>query len=61
MVKEGSAPWYRERAAELRGLAARSRDPHARLEQMKMAEQFDRLARHAETQENKKRQAKGLV
>lgn len=53
MAKEGTAPWYRERAAELRELAAQSRDPHARVEQMKMAGQFDRLARHAEGQEKK--------
>lgn len=59
MAKEGTASWYRERAAKLRELAARSRDPQARVEQKKMAEQFDRLARHAEAQENKKRQAEG--
>ena len=53
MAREGTAPWYRERAAKLRDLAARSRDPHARAEQKKMAEQFDRLARHAEAQEKK--------
>jgi hypothetical protein len=57
MATEGTAAWYRERAAELRGLATQSRDPEARLEQLKMAEQFDRLARHAEAQEQKKRDA----
>lgn len=57
MAKEGTAPWYRERAAKLRELAARSRDPQARVEQMKMAEQFDRLALHAEAQETRKRDA----
>jgi hypothetical protein len=31
----------------------KSRDPDARLEQLKMAEQFDRLARRAEAQEKK--------
>ena len=53
MAKEGTAAWYRDRAAKLRELAARSSDPHTRVEQMKMAEQFDRLARHAEAQEKK--------
>lgn len=53
MITEGSAAWYRERAAKLRELAMRSRDPHARVEQMKTAEQFDRLAQHAEAQEKK--------
>jgi hypothetical protein len=57
MAKEGTSVWYRERAAKLRELAARSRDPNSRDEQMKMAQQFDRLARHAETQEKKKRTA----
>ena len=59
MAREGTATWYRDRAAKLRELAARSRDPHARAEQMKMAEQFDRLAQHAEGQENKKHQGEG--
>jgi hypothetical protein len=54
MAKEGTAAWYRDRAAKLRELAARSQDQHARVEQKKMAEQFDRLARHAEAQERKR-------
>jgi hypothetical protein len=57
MAKEGTAAWYRERAAKLRELAARSRDPVAGMEQKKMAEQFDRLAQHAEAQESKKQRA----
>lgn len=57
MAKEGTVPWYRERAAKLRELAGRSRDPQARVEQLKMAEQFDRLALHAEAQETRKRDA----
>ena len=55
MATEGTAAWYRERAAKLRELATQSRDPEARIEQLKMAEQFDRLARHAEAQERKTR------
>jgi hypothetical protein len=51
MASEGSAAWYRERAVALRALAEKSRDPDARLDQLKMAEQFDRLARRAEAQE----------
>ena len=54
MAREGKAAWYRERAAKLRDLAARSQNPEARVEQMKMAEQFDRLAQHAEAQQKKK-------
>lgn len=50
MAKEGTAAWYWERAIELRELANQSRDPGVRVEQMKMAEQFDRLARHVEAQ-----------
>jgi hypothetical protein len=61
MAGEGTAARYRDRAAKLRELATQSRDSHTRAEQMKMAEQFDRLAQHVETQENKKRQAEGLV
>jgi hypothetical protein len=57
MAKEGTTAWYRERAVKLRELATRSRDPDSRVEQMKMAQQFDRLARHAEAQEKKKRAA----
>jgi hypothetical protein len=57
MVTEGTGAWYRERAAKLRELATQARDPHARIEQLKMAEQFDRLAQHAEAQEKKKRDA----
>ena len=57
MTTEGTAAWYRERAAKLRELATQSRDPHARIEQMKMAEQFDRLAQHAAAQEQKRRGA----
>jgi hypothetical protein len=57
MATEGTAAWYRARAIELRGLATQSRDPEAQAEQLKMAEQFDRLARHAEAQEQKKRDA----
>ena len=57
MATEGTAARYRERATELRGLAKQSRDPESRVEQLKMAEQFDRLARHAEAKEQKKRDA----
>lgn len=57
MAKEGTAAWCRERATELRELAKQSRDPDVRVEQMKMAEQFERLARHVEGQEKKKREA----
>jgi hypothetical protein len=39
------------RAVALRALADKSRDPDARAEQLKMAEQFDRLARRADAQE----------
>ena len=53
MAEEGTAAWYRERAVKLRDLAARSRDPQVRAEQKKMADQFDRLAKHAEAQERK--------
>jgi hypothetical protein len=56
MATEGTAVWYRERAAKLRELATQSRDPDARVEQLKMAEQFDRLAQHAEAQEKKRRE-----
>jgi hypothetical protein len=53
MEREGSAAWYRARAAALRALADRSRDPEIQAEQLKMAEQFDRLARRADAQEKK--------
>jgi hypothetical protein len=53
MEREGSAAWYRARAAALRALADKSRDPEARAEQLQMAEQFERLARRAEAQEKK--------
>jgi len=56
MAKEETAAWYRERATELRALAKRSRDPDVRVEQVKMVEQFDRLARHAEAQQKKRRE-----
>jgi len=55
MATEGSAGWYRERAGKLRELAAQLRDPDARREQLKIAEQFERLARHAEAQDKKHR------
>jgi hypothetical protein len=57
MAEEGTAAWYRERATELRELAKRSRDPDVRVEQMKMAEQFDRLTRHVEAAQEKRRGA----
>ena len=53
MEREGSAAWYRTRAVALRELADKSRDPDVRAEQLKMAEQFDRLARRAQAQEKK--------
>jgi hypothetical protein len=53
MEREGSAAWYRARAVALRELADKSRDPDAQAEQLKMAEQFERLARRAEAQEKK--------
>ena len=56
MATEGTAAWYRERATKLRELATRTRDPDARAEQMKMAEQFDRLAKRAEAKERKSRE-----
>ncbi|HXE27399.1 MAG TPA: hypothetical protein VN656_02740 [Stellaceae bacterium] len=56
MATEGTAAWYRERATKLRELATRTRDPDARAEQMKMAEQFDRLAQRAEAKERKSRE-----
>jgi hypothetical protein len=57
MATEGTAAWYRERAIKLRELATQTRDPDARAEQMKMAEQFDRLAQRAEAKERKSREA----
>jgi hypothetical protein len=57
MAREGSAAWYRERAAALRALAEKSRDPDVRLDQLNMAEQFDRLARRAEAQEKARNRA----
>ncbi len=57
MSTEGTAAWYRARAAKLRELAMQSRDPDTRIEQLKMAEQFDRLAQHAEAQEARRRDA----
>ena len=47
----------RERAAALRALAEKSRDPDVRLDQLNMAEQFDRLARRAEAQEKTRNRA----
>ena len=59
MATEGTAAWYRERATKLRELATQSRDPDARAEQLKMAEQFDRLAQRAEAKEKQSREAEG--
>lgn len=53
MAKEGTAAWHRERAAKLRELAEKSRDPETRLEQLKTAQQFELLARRAEAKEKK--------
>jgi hypothetical protein len=53
MAREGSAVWYRERSSALRALAEKSRDPSVQLEQLNMAEQFERLARRAEAAEKK--------